>query len=139
VRTQAHHSFLIVGDASDPSGLQVLQDALSTLGNIVIASEYELTTRLQKESYDMAIVDAGAVSDAENLVTEILRVQPDTGVVVITASPHWKIARAVFRAGATDYLRKSQNSQETRAVFAQLLGLPVRSTHSNNRTDKDLL
>ena len=128
-----HHSFLIVGDASDPHGLQVLQDALSTLGNIVTAPEGELTNLLQGWSYDVAIVDAGAVTDAEDLVTKILKAQPSTRVVVITALPHWKIARAVFRAGATDYLRKSQNSQETRAVFAQLLGLSDRSWQESDR------
>jgi FixJ family two-component response regulator len=42
-------------------------------------------------------------------------------VVVITATPHWRIARALFRAGAADYVRKSQNRQEIRENVLHLL------------------
>jgi DNA-binding NtrC family response regulator len=132
VRTKTRHSFLIVGDVSDLSGLQALQDALSALGHTIIASEGNLESHLEEESYAAAVVDAGAVSDPEDLVRKILSVHPHAQVVVITASPHWKIARAVFRAGATDYLRKSQNVQEIRAAFAQMLNLPVPDTPSKD-------
>lgn len=134
MQTETRRSFLIVGDASDPSGLQILRDALHTLGHTVVASERNLESRLSAETYSTAVVDAGAVSDLEGIVQEILSVQPQAQVVVITASPHWKIARAVFRAGATDYVRKSQNSQEIRAMFAQMLDLPLQADSS----DKEL-
>lgn len=133
MQTQPRHSFLIVGDTSDPSGLQVLQDALHELGQLAISSECDLKSHLEKESYDTAVVDAGAVSDPEDVVRKIHGVQPHAQVVVITASPHWKIARAVFRAGATDYLRKSRNSQEIRASFAQMLNLPIQAAHGDNQ------
>lgn len=119
------YSILIVGDASDSSGLQVVQAALHELGHLVICSESDLAGHLENQSYDAAVVDAGAVSDPASIIRKIHEAQPHVQVVVITASPHWKIARGVFRAGATDYLRKSKNGKELRTVFAEMLGSPI--------------
>lgn len=128
---------MIVGDRSDPSDLQVLQDALQSLGHLAISSECDLESKLGSEFYDTAVVDAGAVAKPEDVIRRILSVQPHVRVVVITASPHWKIARAVFRAGATDYLRKSQNVQEVRATFARMLEQPIQAARDDREVESD--
>jgi DNA-binding NarL/FixJ family response regulator len=66
-------------------------------------------------------VDAGAVTSAPRVISQIRALDPDTRVVVVSASLHWKIARAVFRAGATDYLYKSLNKEEILTGFRAIL------------------
>lgn len=134
---QMIHNVLIVGDASDSSGLQVLEAALHELGHMVICSEGDLGSHLKDRSYDAAVVDAGAVSDPEGTIRTIHGVQPNVQIVVITASPHWKIARGVFRAGATDYLRKSKNSRELRTVFVEMLGSPLQDTCGGRQSERE--
>ena len=137
METQKLHSFLVVGDRSDRSDLQVLQDALHTLGHLAVSSECDLEGELENRSYDTAVVDAGAVAKPEDVIRRILSVQPHVKIVVITASPHWKIARAVFRAGATDYLRKSQNIQEVRATFAQMLDQSIQAPRGDREVESE--
>ena len=76
---------------------------------------------LQQQPYDVVLVDAGAVTNAPEVVSQIHIQSPDTRVVVVTVSPHWKIARAVLLAGATDYLYKSLNEEEILTTFRSLL------------------
>jgi DNA-binding NtrC family response regulator len=115
------YRFLIVGDSSDEYGTQVLQKALDALGPVDIASENDAIRRLKERHHAAVILDAGAVPDVEELVSRICEVGLDTKVVVMTATPHWRVARAVFRAGAADYVRKSQDLQEIRTNFRKLL------------------
>lgn len=46
-------------------------------------------------------------------------------IVVLTASPTWKRARAVFEAGAMDYLPKTLTMMEMREAFQQSLNKPL--------------
>jgi DNA-binding NtrC family response regulator len=118
------YRFLIVGDLSDDYSMQVLQKALDALGPVEVASKNDALRQLQETQYAAVIVDAGAVSDAAALVFKIRESNPNIKVAVITATPHWRVARAVFRAGAADYLRKSQDIQEIRTTFRKLLEEP---------------
>jgi len=115
------YRFLIVGDAPDDYGHQVLREALSTLGSWQVISEAEVVFVLQAQTYDVVVVDAGAVKSAPEVVSRIRALDCNARVVVVTLSPHWKIARAVFRAGATDYLSKSLSKTEILANFRSIL------------------
>ena len=121
MQTSTLFHFLLVSDSSDDYWHQVLGEALVTLGSLQVAPESEMTFLLQERPYDVVIVDAGAVADAPKVVSQVRRLAPDTRVVVVTASPHWKIAKAVFQAGATDYLNKSLNKEELLQSFRTIL------------------
>ena len=80
-----------------------------------------MESRLQGYAYDVVIVDAGAVKSAPEVVTRVQALDPDTKAVVVTASPHWKIAKAVIQAGAADYLSKSLNKEKIVSSFRTIL------------------
>ena len=114
--------FLLVSDSADDHWTQVLQETLTALGPLQIISEGELAAYLHKHAYDAVIVDAGAVSSApESLVLRIRELVPSAMVIVVTASPHWKIAKAVIQAGAADYVEKTLNREEISASFGKIL------------------
>jgi DNA-binding NarL/FixJ family response regulator len=121
MQTSVSYRFLIVGDSSDEYSSETLREALTTLGSVHILSEDEMIHHLKERSYNVVIVDAGAVADAAVAVSQIRSLRPNIRVVVITASPHWKVARAVLAAGATDYLRKSWNTLDILASFSKAL------------------
>ena len=116
------HRFLLISDAADDHWNQVLREALAVLGPLQIVSEREAAAFLQVHAYDTVIVDAGAVSSApKELIRQIRELHPGARVVVVTASPHWKIAKAVIRAGAADYVEKTLNREEILASFGKTL------------------
>ena len=114
--------FLLVSRSADDQWNQVLQEALTVLGPVQVASEGELNACLQERIYDAVIVDAGAVSSPlEELIFQIQALDSGVKIVIVTASPHWKIAKAVIRAGAADYLEKSLNREEIISSFRAIL------------------
>jgi len=117
----ASYHFLLVSDSPDDYGNQMLREALVVLGSLQVTSEGELIRSLQEQSYDVAIVDAGAVTSAPEVVSQIRELDPDTKTVVVTASKHWKVARGIFRAGAMDYLSKSLSKDEILVSFRKVL------------------
>lgn len=121
MQTSTPVHFLLVSDLTDDCGIQVLREALTVFGPLQVALEGEVYSHLQKQFYGVVIVDAGAVTSAPKVVSQIHTLSPNTKIVVITASFHWKIARAVFRAGAADYLRKSIDREEILTNFKAIL------------------
>ena len=122
MKTSIPHHFLLISDAADDHWNQVLREALAVLGPLQIVSEREAPAFLQVHAVDTVIVDAGAVSSApKDLILQIHEPHPAAKVVVVTASPHWKIAKAVIRAGASDYVEKMLNREEILASFGKIL------------------
>jgi DNA-binding NarL/FixJ family response regulator len=115
------HRFLLVTDSPDDYGHQALREALSTLGSCQVISEADVVSLLREQAFDVVIVDAGSVTSAPELVSRIRAADFTMEVVVVTLSPHWKIARAVFRAGAADYLPKVLSRAEILANFRSIL------------------
>ena len=106
------YTFLLIGEKMETRWPLVLEQALSSLGKLVVVSEEEASQLITKNSYDMIIVDAGAVRDALGLVLYLRAAQPQARIIVATASPTWQRAREVLKAGATDYIRKSQDEKK---------------------------
>jgi DNA-binding NarL/FixJ family response regulator len=115
------YCFLLVSKSPGDYWCQALRGALVALGSLQVVSEGEMAGLLEQQTYDIVIVDAGAVTNAPEVVSQIHVLRPDTRVVVATVSPHWKIARAVLLAGATDYLYKSLNKEDILTTFQALL------------------
>ena len=123
------YTFLLVGETGT-RWHSVLQRVLSSLsGKLHTVAEERAAESVAQDRYDMVIVDAGIVDDAALLVSHLRARQKQARVVVATASPTWKRARAALQAGAADYISTSLNEDELRSVIEMALKLPP-SFHS---------
>jgi DNA-binding NtrC family response regulator len=107
-----NYTFLLISAKMETHWPLVLEQALASLGKLVVVSEEDAGQLMAKNVYDVIIVDAGAVRDALDVVSQLRRTQPKTRVIVATASPTWQRARELLKAGATDYIRKSQDEKK---------------------------
>jgi DNA-binding NtrC family response regulator len=73
------------------------------------------------DGYAIVVVDAGTTADVPAFVQDVLAIAPHSRVVVVTAAPDWRAARASLTAGASDYLSKSLDRQQTLAAFRKIL------------------
>lgn len=114
-------NFLLISSTRERRWHQSLKEALAPLGTLQVGEEKDAIEVVLQQSYDVVIVDATVVKDVQLLVSRIRARQPDTRIVVATASPTWRRAREAFYAGATDYIRKSLNKEEVLSVFQAAL------------------
>lgn len=119
--------FLLVNSQQQDRWHRVLETALNSFGALESVREDTAVTRAIEKSFDIIIVDATVVKRVELLVSRIHVQQPQTRVVVVTASPDWKLARAAFLAGAVDYVFKSSDQDELRETFKEILNTPRHS------------
>ena len=78
------------------------------------------------DGYEVVVVDVGTTADILAFIHEILSITPDSRVVVVTAAPDWRAARDSLAAGASGYLTKSLNPQQTLAAFRDILSKKPR-------------
>jgi PAS domain S-box-containing protein len=121
----AADDFLLIGDSLDRHWRDILEEILSPLGHLEIVGEQMAVESLSERSRRAVIIDAGAVDNFALLTSRLRTHYPDARIIVVTASPSWKFAREAFRAGATDYLRKSVNRQELSLTLEQALAKPL--------------
>ncbi len=92
-------NFLLINSLREPYWLQTLKEALSSLGTLHTRTENDITNLVLEGDYNIIIVDATAITDTPLLISHILAQQPEAKVIVVTASPTWRRAKAAFRAG----------------------------------------
>lgn len=114
-------TFLLVGNREESPWAQTLAEALAPLGELGIISEQEAFKEIEHKRYDVIIVDSTVVKEVAPLVARLRVQQPEAHVVVATVSPTWQRARDAMQAGASDYIRKSLNKQETLAAMKKIL------------------
>lgn len=117
--------FLWINDAREQYWLQILQQALDSLGILETGTTDTILAGGCMERYDSVIIDATVVEDLPDILLRIQKWQPDTKIVVVTVSPTWTRARTAFQAGASDYIRKSTNPDELRTIFERILRRPA--------------
>jgi len=123
------YTFLLVGKAPGARWPMVLEQALAPLGQLYIVPEEKAVCVISERAYDVVLIDAGAVRDVVQLVARLRAQQPRLRIVVVTASPTWQQSREVFRAGATDYLRKSLDKKKLRDQIRAVLEMPPLPSH----------
>lgn len=112
-----NYGFLLIGTATDDPWRPVIEEALTSLGSLQIVREVDALRFTRQQSYDVIMIDATKVEDVF-LLTSVIRLQrPEAKIVIVTASPDWKLARKAFRVGATDYIRKSMNKEEILSIL----------------------
>ena len=126
-QTPGRVQVLFVSNAPNDRWHGLLRNAVATLGCLAHCSQADAVPRLEDGSYGLVVVDAGAVRNVSNLVSDIRAADPLAKVVVVAASPHWKVARSVFKAGATDYWAKRGDQAGMTAAFRWFLQQARRS------------
>ncbi len=116
------YRFLLIGDAPDDPWRQVIEEASAALGLLQAVKEIDTFRLIRQQDYDIIIIDAAKVEDAFGLTSCIRTRMPEAKIVIVTASPTWRRARAAFRAGATDYIRKSMNTKQISCVLQTTMG-----------------
>jgi DNA-binding response OmpR family regulator len=115
--------FLLICESEEGYWHAVYSEALGQFGLVRAVTAAELGDAMC-ERYDLVILDAAV----DNIAPLIRRLQMEHGVkrvIVITASPTWKRAREAFQAGAVDYVQKSLDHDEIRAVVLAALEKPL--------------
>ncbi|HBY93817.1 MAG: response regulator [Ardenticatenaceae bacterium] len=108
--------FLLIDGANDRYWLAMMAEALRPLGTLTVAAETDALQSNRLDTCDLVIVDAAAVTDITRFLLGLRECRPTPKIIVATASPTWTRAREAFKAGATDYIRKSLDPQELRAA-----------------------
>lgn len=130
--------FLLVSDATEKQmqWSRLLRNALCRLGKLCITTGKEAVEEVSRESYDMIIVDSGAVHKVALLVSRLRAQRPESRVLVVTASPSWQAAREVLKAGAIDYLSKSLSGDELRSRIEVMLRIPQPESAAKEYTEQ---
>ncbi len=101
---------LFVNGQSDRHWVETLRKAAHNLGKtLVFVSHKHVQEHIQ--NYELVILDSESIGK-EDLTAVVQRVHtsyPEVRIVVISSSPHWKEARQTLLAGATDYVRKTDD------------------------------
>jgi DNA-binding NtrC family response regulator len=113
--------FLLLQGDKDIYWSAFLANVIAPLGSLNVANADEWTAIGQEEPDGLIIVDTTHIERFEQLVARIYAENPSRRIVVMTASPTWKRARAAFESGAIDYLPKTLPADELRATFEELL------------------
>ena len=108
---------LLIGVSHNDPWRQVIEEASAFLGNLQSSQEVDVFRLIHQQDYVLIVIDAAKVEDVFLLISSIRAQRPEARVVVVTTSPTWRRAREAFRAGATDYIRKSLNKRETLAAL----------------------
>ncbi len=112
---------LLVLDQQQCSSLRKFKDVLSQLAEISIATEDQALGAILQDPYHAIIVDSLSVGSLTDFIDRVLERQVDAKVIVITASPTWRMTREVLQAGAYDYINKSLSPKELFTVFKRVL------------------
>jgi DNA-binding NtrC family response regulator len=116
---------LLTCGCEDENWQTYLREALSPLGKLRTMEVKEVMNFSEEHKQELVIIDATFTEDVDALVSRIRSARPDRRIVVVTASPTWKRARAAFEAGAIDYLPKSLSKADLQKTFAQIRRKPL--------------
>lgn len=117
-----------------------LQSILTSYGFEVITCEsgQRALNLLQQKPFDLALVDVRLPDmDGLELMQEIKRISPDTGIIIITAYAEVKSAVRAIKEGAFDYLSKPFQEEELLITIEKFL--KYRDLEKELKTLKEIL
>jgi DNA-binding NtrC family response regulator len=104
---------VLVSDRSDCNWVEALGQATSSLGKSMMLTDHQCLGSLSLEGCKLVIIDTGAKAvDVISAVQCIRSKDQYLRIVVVSSTPHWKQARDALLAGATDYRRKTDDSED---------------------------
>ena len=114
--------FLVIGQNTKSLWLREVHNVLCRLGKVELKESSEIFLQIPHLDFDLVVIDAHQADEDVVALVELLHCQePRRPIIVGTMSPTWRRARQVFLAGATDYIRKSFDSDITLTQFKNVL------------------
>jgi hypothetical protein len=98
-------SVLLVNGQGGRQWAELLRRAASSVGLFLDYIDHQHIEGVSFRDYELVVLDSGAISKPKTTVQMILSSNPLARIVVVSSSPHWKQAREVLLAGATDYVK----------------------------------
>lgn len=120
-------TFLLIDEAREHYWPELLSDALAPYGTLYIKNSEDAILFIRQACPDLIVIDATELEDIPALIARLRTECPAGKIVVVTASPTWTRARAAFRAGALEYIRKSVNVAELRTLFESIITVEAQS------------
>ncbi|MCI0401190.1 MAG: hypothetical protein L0Z68_07820 [Gammaproteobacteria bacterium] len=115
------HSFLLISDRDEPAWSAVLREAMTPLGSLQTILEDKAEAEMLRAQYDLIIIDAAAINQPAQLVSQLRALRPELRIAVAAVAPTWQETRNVLRAGAVDYFRRSPNKEELLLTIRDIL------------------
>ena len=134
----AHNSnldkfFLVVSNKPDTPWAYTLKEALTPLGQLHFVREEEALAQIGQRAYDLIIIASGDIEgEIGDCVKSLRQTRLDIPLVVTTNSPTWRRAREVFRAGATDYVRRTLDKEKILSFYQGILQEPSPNLESRD-------
>jgi len=114
--------FLVVSNKPDAPWACTLKEALTPLGQPHFVTEEEVLAQIGQRVYDLIIIASGDIEgEIGDWVKNLHQAYPNIPLVVTTNSPTWRRAREVFRAGATDYVRRTLDKEKNLSFYQGVL------------------
>lgn len=115
------HNFILIADK--PSRWRKrLKEAISPVGELRTLTEKKARTLSQTSRNDVVIIDESRVKRAEELINAFsTQFNPPPIVVLCARPPDWEHALRLFKAGATDYVRRYIEKDKLAMFFKELL------------------
>ncbi|MCI0395744.1 MAG: hypothetical protein L0332_10800 [Chloroflexi bacterium] len=101
-------NLIFISDEPASSWFHTASEALLSLGKLRFLPAIEAPRKIFGQKCDLFIIDASTTKeDIAMLVGQLHCAQQETPIIVVTTSPTWRRARAVFLAGAADYIPRT--------------------------------
>jgi len=115
----------------DGNWQKIVHNAWANAGKVDMEVDLERALQLisvclsRKRPYELIIMDVWATPDIAESIAAIRQLQPDAKIVVASAGPTWKQARAAFDAGAVDFIVKSLDAEELQTSLQRARHIPT--------------
>jgi DNA-binding NarL/FixJ family response regulator len=119
------YQVLLIKNNIELSWLSVLNKSIGDIAEIITLNELNLAQEIKNKKCNLILINMASIANVEEVIKTSKQNKPGVPIVVITASPNSEIARKVFRAGASDYLRESIDETEIREELLGMIKQPV--------------
>ena len=125
---------VLVSDSAPTPWTLAIERAIEQIGRVICKTTSELDKCSSGSKADLIIVDASTTQRTAQLIAMLRSLNRGGRIVAFTASPDWKEARELLKAGALDYVPKSVQGARLQEYFQTVLNSPsqpavVEATH----------
>lgn len=115
---------VLVSDSAPTPWTVAIERAIEQIGRVICKTTSELDQCSGAKKADLIIVDASTTQRTAQVIAMLRSVNRAGRIVVFTASPDWKEARDVLKAGALDYVPKSVQGTRLQEYLRTVLTSP---------------
>jgi DNA-binding NtrC family response regulator len=119
---------LLLSGSGDQTWEKHLRMAIEILNKeLDVATEMAIDD-LPWSDYDLVILDAGAISNMTEIISQVRAHNMAARIILFSSSPTWKQAREAMQAGAMDYAPKVLQRDQILAVIRRGLTKQISET-----------